>query len=147
MEHDLSKAAHKAFTIKYHFVFIIKYRKDLFVDERYITLFKEICKGIEQRYPILFETMGFDEDHAHFLAQSVPRYAPSRIFQIVKSITAIQLFERYPEIKKELWGGEFWSDGGYVGTVGEGINADIIRKYIAKQGRKSDQLKLVEFLT
>ena len=147
MEHDLGKAAHKAFAIKYHFVFIIKYRKDLFMDERYITLFKETCKDIEQRYPMLFETMGFDEDHVHFLAQSVPRCAPSRIFQVVKSITAIQLFERYPEIKKELWGGEFWSDGGYVGTVGEGINADIIRKYIQKQGRKSDQLKLVEFLT
>ena len=142
----LCKATHKVFRIKYHFVFVIKYRKDLFLEDKYVELFKEVCKGIEQRYPIVFETIGFDEDHVHFLAQSVPRYAPSKVFQVVKSITAIQLFERYPEIKKELWGGEFWSDGGYVSTVGEGINADTIRKYIKNQGRKSDQLRLVDFV-
>jgi len=92
-----------------------------------------------------FETIGFDEDHVHLMIQSVPRYSPSKIFQIVKSITAIKLFEEHPDLKKELWGGEFWSDGGYVGTIGEGINADIIRAYIKKQGRKIEQLKLIDF--
>jgi len=53
---------------------------------------------------------------------------------------------RHPEIKRELYHGEFWSDGGYVGIVGEGINADIIRDYIKKQGRKTNQLKLVDFV-
>lgn len=143
MESDLCKAAHKVFRIKYHFIFIIKYRKDLFLDERYVSFLKEVCKGLEERFSLNFETIGFDEDHVHFLLQSVPRYSPSRIFQIVKSISAIQLFERFPDIKKELWGGEFWSDGGYVGTVGEGVNADIIRGYIKKQGRKGEQLKLI----
>ena len=56
------------------------------------------------------------------------------------------MFEKHPDIKKELWGGEFWSDGGYMGTVGEGINAEIIRKYIKNQGRKDGQLKLIDFL-
>lgn len=126
MDDDLCRAAHKVFRIKYHFIFIIKYRKDLFLNEKYVAFLKEICKGLEDRFTIKFETIGFDEDHVHFLLQSVPRYSPSRIFQIVKSISAIQLFERFPDLKKELWGGEFWSDGGYVGTIGEGINADII---------------------
>ena len=93
-----------------------------------------------------FETMGFDENHVHFLLQSVPKYSPSQIFRIVKSITAIKLFEIHPDIKKELWGGEFWGDGGYVSTVGEGVNADIIRNYIKNQGRKEGQLKLINFL-
>ena len=55
------------------------------------------------------------------------------------------MFEEYPDLKKELWGGEFWSDGGYVASVGEGINAEIIRNYIKTQGRKGGQLKLVDF--
>ena len=59
--------------------------------------------------------------------------------------SAINLFEKHSDIKKELWGGEFWSDGGYVSTVGEGINADIIRNYIKNQGRKTGQLKLINF--
>ncbi len=146
MENELFKSYHKVFRIKYHFVFCIKYRKDLFLQEDYTESMKDICKGLEDRYTIKFETIGFDEDYTHLMLQSVPKYSPSQIFRLVKSITAIKLFEKHPEIKKELWGGEFWSDGGYVATVGEGVNADIIREYIKKQGRKGEQLKLFDFV-
>lgn len=145
MDNSLCKAAHKVFKIKYHFVFCIKYRKDLFLENKYVETFERVCTGLEDRYSMKFETIGFDEDHVHLMIQSVPRYSPSKIFQIVKSITAIKLFEEHSDLKKELWGGEFWSDGGYVGTIGEGINADIIRAYIKKQGRKIEQLKLIDF--
>ena len=142
---ELCKSYHKVFKIKYHFVFCIKYRKDLFLENKYIETFKKVCNGLEERYSMKFETIGFDEDHVHFMLQSVPKYSASQIFRIVKSITAIKLFEEHPDLKKELWGGEFWSDGGYVGTVGEGINGEIIRKYIKNQGRKEGQLKLIDF--
>jgi len=145
MDNDLCKSSHKVFKIKYHFVFCIKYRKDLFLENKYVKTFKEICSGLEERYSMKFETIGFDGDHVHFMLQSVPKYSASQIFRIVKSITAIKLFEMHPDIKKELWGGEFWSDGGYVGTVGEGINAEIIRNYIKNQGRKGKQLRLDNF--
>jgi len=145
MDNDLCKSCHKVFKIKYHFVFCIKYRKNLFLENKYVETFKKVCKGLEERYSMKFETIGFDEDHVHFMLQSVPKYSASQIFRIVKSITAIKLFENHPDLKKELWGGEFWSDGGYVGTVGEGINADIIRNYIKNQGRKSGQLRLENF--
>jgi len=145
MEDNLCKSAHKVFKIKYHFVFCIKYRKDLFLDNQYVETIKQMCKGFEDRYHMKFETIGFDEDHVHFMLQSVPKYSPSQIFRLVKSITVIELFKKYPDLKKELWGGEFWSDGGYVATVGEGVNAEVIRGYIKKQGRKSEQLKLFEF--
>ena len=118
----------------------------MFLEEKYINNLKNICRGIQERYSIKFETIGFDEDHVHFMLQVLPRFSPSRIFQIVKSISAIKLFENFPEIKKELWSGEFWSDGGFVGTVGEGINVDIIRNYLKKQGRKAEQLKLIDFI-
>ena len=145
MEDELCKSAHKVFKIKYHFVFCIKYRKDLFLNEEYTEAVKNICRGLENRYHMKFEIVGFDEDHVHFMLQSVPKYSASQIFRLIKSITAIKLFEEYPDLKKELWGGEFWSDGGYVASVGEGINAEIIRNYIKTQGRKGGQLKLVDF--
>jgi len=117
----------------------------LFLEEKYVQTVKEICKNLENRYHMIFETLGFDEDHVHFLLQTVPKYSPSQIFRIVKSITAIELFKRHKDLKEELWGGEFWSDGGYVGTVGEGVNAEVIRNYIKKQGRKGEQLRLTDF--
>ena len=141
---ELVRSSHKVFKIKYHLVFCIKYRKDLFLEEKYVTTVKKVCKDIEDRFYIKFETIGFDEDHVHFLIESLTTtYSPSKIFQFVKSITAIELFKRHIEIKEQLYGGEFWSDGGYVGTVGEGVNGDIIRGYIKSQGRKGDQLKLI----
>ena len=145
MDNPIFKSYHKVFRIKYHFVFVIKYRKDLFLNEKYSETFREICEGLEKRYTMKFETIGFDDDHVHFLLQSVPKYSPSQLFRVVKSVTAIRLSEEFPDLKKELWGGEFWSDGGYVGTVGEGANADVIRDYIQKQGRKGTQLRLVNF--
>ena len=146
MESELSKSSHKVFKIKYHFVFCIKYRKNFFSDEKLANELKEICKNLEERFFLKFETIGFDENHVHFMVQSVPKYSPSKIFMVVKSISAIQLFEKFPDLKKELYGGEFWSDGGYVSTVGEGINADIIREYIKNQGRKAEQMRLFEFV-
>jgi len=145
MDNPIFTSYHKAFRVKYHFVFVIKYRKDLFLNEKYAETVKSTCKGLEERYTMKFETIGFDEDHLHFLLQSVPKYSPSQIFRLVKSITARKLFEAHSDLKKELWGGEFWSDGGFVSTVGEGVNAELIRKYIQNQGRKGEQLKLFDF--
>ena len=146
MKNELCRASHKVFRIKYHFVFCIKYRKDLFLEGKYTETIKKICEEIQKRYFVKFETIGFDEDHVHFLIESLTTtYSPAKIFQVVKSITARELFKRHPMIKEELYHGEFWSDGGYVGTVGEGINAEIIRNYIKNQGRKGGQLKLIDF--
>ena len=142
----LVRSSHKVFKIKYHLVFCIKYRKDLFLNEEYVFTVKQICKDIENRFHLLFETIGFDEDHVHFLVELLTTtYSPAKVFQVVKSVSARELFKRHPEIKEELYHGEFWSDGGYVGTVGEGINGDIIRDYIKNQEGKIDKLKLINF--
>ncbi len=145
MENELCKTSHKVFKIKYHFVFCIKDRKNLFLEKKYVETVRKICQEIEGRYDVKFETIGFDEDHVHFMIQSFPSDFPSTIFQIVKSISAKELFNHHPDLKEELWRGHFWSVGGFVGTVGGGINAEIIRKYIRNQGRKEGQLKLVDF--
>ena len=126
-------------------MFCVKYRKDMFLHDNYLDYFKTILLEIGKRYFLVFETIGVDEDHIHTLVQSAQKYSPSHLVQMIKSITAKELFKKFPEIKNELWGGEFWSDGGYIGTVGEGVNAEIIRNYIKKQGRDTSQLKLAQF--
>ena len=83
---------------------VTKYRKDLFFDEEYVTYIKTILQEIEKRYVISPETIGFDEDHVHMLVQAAPKYAPSRIIQIIKSITAREMFKRFEEIKEEFLG-------------------------------------------
>lgn len=145
MDEHIKHSCHKVYCVKYHLMFCIKYRKNLFLDDQYLNYFKIILLEIAKRYFLTFETVGIEEDHIHTLVQSAPKYSPSHLVQMIKSISAKEMFKKFPEIKNELWGGEFWSDSGYIGTVGEGVNADIIRNYIKNQGRNPDQLKLSDF--
>ncbi|MEK6903384.1 MAG: IS200/IS605 family transposase [Nanoarchaeota archaeon] len=83
----LEHACHKVYLIKYHLICIVKYRKDLFLNEAYVDHIKCVLLKIKKRYFLTPETIGFDEDHVHILMQAAPRYSPSRVMQIVKSIT------------------------------------------------------------
>jgi putative transposase len=126
-------------------VFVLKYRKQLITEEMF-ELMKEICKGIEERYYFKFDAIGHESDHVHILVRGASKYSPSRIIQICKSILAIQIFKRFPQLKEdELWGGEFWSDGGHIDTVGDGRGLEDVKDYILSQGKSVSQIKLFEF--
>jgi REP element-mobilizing transposase RayT len=103
---------------------------------------KEVCMEIGKRYEIHFVEIGTDKDHVHFLVQSVPMYSPTKLVKVIKSITAREVFRRVPSVRKELWGGEFWTDGYYVNTVSKDGNEDVIRKYVEEQGGKGQYKKL-----
>ena len=89
------------------------------------------------------EALGMDKNHIHLLCSSHPKISPGEIVRIFKSITAREIFRRYPQIKQELWGGEFWSDGYYVATVGERGDWSQVEKYIQKQGKPKEDLKQI----
>jgi REP element-mobilizing transposase RayT len=67
-------------------------------------MIKDICLEIGKRYEIHFVEIGTDEDHVHFLVQSVPILTVTRIVTIIKSMTARHVLDKIPELKKELWG-------------------------------------------
>lgn len=105
--------SHNKSLLLYHLVFVIKYRKKIITNdvEEYI---KEICKNIENGYEIKFIEIGFDQDHIHFLLQSVPNLSITKIVTTIKSIIARELFKYKKEIKKILYNGNFWTSGYYV---------------------------------
>ena len=129
--------SHNVSILMYHYVCPAKYRRVVFSEEVEETL-KETCLEIEKRYEIKFIEIGTDKDHVHFLVQSVPTYSPTKIITKIKSITAREIFAKHLEVKKKLWGGEFWSDGYYVGTIGKHGNEEIITRYVQKQGKESE---------
>ena len=117
----------------YHIVCPAKYRRVVFkngIDEE----LKKICMEIELRYEIEFLEIGADKNHVHFLVQSVPTYSPTKIVRMIKSITAREIFKRRPDVKKILWGGEFWTKGYFVSTVGKHADEKMISRYVRKQG-------------
>lgn len=128
------RKSHNVSILMYHIVCPAKYRKVVFSEEVDKTL-KEICIEISKRYEIIFLEIGVDKDHVHFLIQSVPMYSPKKIVQTIKSITAREIFQRVPSIKKLLWGGEFWSKGYYISTVGRHGNETKTASYVKNQGK------------
>ena len=105
-------------------------------------ILKETCLEISKRFQIHFLEIGSDKDHVHFLIQSVPTYAPTKISRTVKSITAREIFARAPEVKKQLWGGEFWSDGYFMSTVGKNGTETSIQQYVKNQGVEEEYSQL-----
>ena len=98
-----------------------------------------ILREIGRRYWFEIEEVGTNGDHVHVFVGAAGRWAPSRIMQVLKSLSAREMFRAHPEIRKTLWGGEFWSDGGYIGTVGEGTTEEIVKKYIQEQGTPTEK--------
>ena len=141
---SLDRTFHNVYDAHYHIVFPVKYRKALLTDEIPLAI-KEIAQEIGLRYDIEFEKIGTDGDHIHLLVSFPPKYGGSDVVRIFKSITAKQLFIRFPALKKELWGGEFWADGFYLATVSERGNWKVVEEYVANQGKTmgENQLRLL----
>ena len=140
----MSKYIHKAHNVSvliYHFVCPAKYRRAVFNEEVDKTI-KDICLEIGKRYEISFLEIGIDKNHVHFLIQSVPKYSTTKIIRTIKSIIAKKVFEKHPEVKEILWGGEFWSDGYFVNTVSKFGSEATITKYVQNQGIEKEYKKL-----
>ena len=131
--------SHNVTVLIYHLVFPAKYRRVVF-DEQVDEVLKDICLEIEKRYQLKFLEIGTDKDHVHFLVQSIPTYSVTKIVTMIKSLTAREIFSRCPQVKKNLWGGEFWTDGYFASTVGKHGNEDTIGLYVKNQGAAYQKL-------
>ena len=98
--------SHNVTVLMYHLVFPAKYRRVVF-DEWADRVLKEVCLEISERYQVKFLEIGPDKDHVHFLVQSVATYSVTKIVRMLKSVTAREIFRRCPQVKQQLWGGEF----------------------------------------
>lgn len=134
--------SHNVSNLVYHFVCPTKYRR-VVIDEKVDEHLKQICVGIEERYDwIKFIEIGTDNDHVYFLIQSTPNYSAAKVITTVKSITAKRIFAECPEVKKQLWGGSFWSDGYYVSSVGKHTSEKAVKMYVKNQGKENEYKQL-----
>ena len=142
MDEHIYKSHNKTLLL-YHLVFPAKYRRKIF-DEKVDETLKETCLEISERYEINFVEIGNDNDHVHFLVQSVPTLSITKIVTTIKSITAREIFSKHKDVRKIMWGGNLWTSGYYANTVGLYSNKEAIKKYIQNQGREEEYSKLYQ---
>jgi putative transposase len=126
---SIRRAAHAVYDTKYHLVWAPKYR--IWIKREDIRdKAKEIFLEVAENYGFEIQEMRVVPDHVHIFLSFPPRYSIARVVGMLKSISASEIFEKFPEVKKELWGGEFWEDGYFARTVGDKITTDLIKRYI-----------------
>ena len=140
----IRRTKHAVYDLKYHLVWIPKYRKDI-LDKEVSRYLKVIFSKIAEEYDFKIDTMEVMEDHVHIFVEVPPRYSPARVVQVMKSISAREVFSQFPDLRKQLWVGELWNDGYFVRSVGDKVTADIIRKYIEYQAHEDDSIQLNMF--
>ena len=130
--------------LKYHLMWIPKYRKNI-LEKEISEYLKVIFSKIAEKYEFKIETMEVMGDHVHIFVEVTPRYSPARVVQAMKSISDREAFSKFPELKKQLWARELWNDGYFVCVVGDKVTADIIRKYIEYQAHEDGSIQLNMF--
>ncbi len=140
----IRRTKHAVYDLKYHLVWIPKYRKQI-LDKEVSDYLKAIFKMIAEEYEFRIDVMEVMEDHVHIFVEVPPKYSPAQVVQIMKSISAREAFKKFPNLRKQLWAGELWNDGYFVRSVGDKVTADIIRKYIEYQAHEDDSSQLNMF--
>jgi putative transposase len=136
----VKRTPHAVYDTKYHLVWIPKYRKKIFSDNR----LKEIFHEISEHYEFEIDTMEVVCDHIHSFLSAPPSYSPAKIVNILKGASSRIMFNEFPELKRHLWGSELWSDGYFVRTVGDKVTTEVIKRYIQYHKHDMKQLNLFE---
>jgi putative transposase len=129
---ELRRSAHAVYELQYHLVWVPKYRAKILGGEVRGYL-KEVFGQIAEEYDFHIIAMEIMADHVHVLVEAPPRYSPSHLVQVLKSISARELFQKFPKMKTQMWSGKIWNEGYFVRSIGDKVTADVIKKYIRYQ--------------
>ena len=121
--------SHAVYDTRYHLVWAPKYRKWI-LKEKVRDAAKELFEQILTARDCEVGEMEIAGDHVHIFTSIPPKYSVGEMVRVLKSISTKEIFLKYPEVKRELWGGEFWEDGYFVRTVGDKVTSETIKKYI-----------------
>lgn len=125
----IRRASLGVYDTRYHLVWAPKYRKWVLqgaVRERVRELFLEIA----EHHGFEIEELEVDKDHVHVFLSFPPKCSIGQVVGLLKAVSAREIRAGFPEVRQQLWGGEFWEDGYVVRTVGDKVTADVIKTYI-----------------
>ncbi|MCI9354667.1 MAG: IS200/IS605 family transposase [Firmicutes bacterium] len=132
----LDSNAHSVFSLNYHLILVVKYRRKVINDE-ISNRAKEIFEYISPKYNITLQQWNYDIDHVHILFKAHPNTEISKFINAYKSASSRLIKKEYPQIRQKLWKEYFWSQSFCLISTG-GANIETIIKYIERQGEKHE---------
>ena len=120
--------SHTVYNVRYHFVFVTKYRYKVLRDEIGLRV-RELIRQTCQAFEIEILKGVASKDHVHLFVSAPPSLAPSEIMRRIKGRSSSKLFEKYPELNRRYWGRHFWARGYFCVTAGE-LTEEMIKTYL-----------------
>lgn len=124
---------HSVFSLYYHLVLVVKYRREVF-DDKISDYIKDMFIRISEKYNIHLEEWNYDKDHVHIMFRAEPNSAISKFINSYKSASSRLVKKEFPEIKSKLWKEYFWARSFCLITTG-GVSIDVLKEYIENQGK------------
>ena len=132
MVYDLDKGSHSVYSLYYHFIQVVKYRKKVFTNDAIVDFLKKKAREIADTFNVDILYIECDQDHFHMLFKSTPLLNIPQFINAIKTITSREIQRKFPEIKKDLWKGKFWSPSYFLATSGQ-VTLDVMKGYVDSQ--------------
>jgi putative transposase len=133
MNYELDKGSHSVYALQYHLVQCVKYRRKVLIDEPIIRLLKDKTHEISNTFQVNVLNIECDKDHFHMIFKAKPTLDLPKYLNVVKTITSREIQRKFPEVKKNLWNGKFWSRSYFLATTGQ-VTLEALKKYVENQG-------------
>ena len=134
MSYNLNKGAHSVYTLQYHFIQVVKYRKKIFIDDKIIDFLKQIIRKISESFEVEVIDLECDKDHFHMIFKSKPTLDMPKYINALKTISSREIQRNFPNVKKQLWKGVLWSPSYFLATTGQ-VTLDVLKRYVENQGK------------
>lgn len=131
------RSSHSVWDCRYHLVFSTKRRRRALrlLEER--TYCEKLLRRAAEAYDMNVLVIEVDVDHVHMYMEIPPQLSVGKAVRILKSLSARYMFKKFPQLKRTFWSGEMWSPSYFVRSVGEGVTAETVRRYIEAHDDKA----------
>jgi REP element-mobilizing transposase RayT len=134
MRYLLDKGAHSVYALQYHLVQVVKYRRDIFVDEKLVDFLKKVVREISETFSVEVLDFECDKDHFHMIFKAKPTLDLPKYVNAIKTISSREIQRSFPEVKEKLWKGHVWSPSYFLASTGQ-VTLDILKKYVENQAK------------
>lgn len=136
--YELDKSSNAVFSLHFHLIICVKYRKKVFINEGMVTDVKTIISKIADSFEVKIIEQECGMDHIHILFRAKPTLDITKFINIIKGHSSRDIRKKYKDfLKDKLWGDSFWSPSYFLATTGN-VTVDILKDYVENQRKEME---------
>ena len=132
VSYSLDKGQHSVYSLYYHFIQVVKYRKKVFINDAIVDFLKMKIREISETFNVDVLDIECDKDHFHMLFKATPSLNITKYINAIKTITSREIQRNFPEVRNELYNNKFWSPSYFLVTSGQ-VTLDVLKRYVDSQ--------------